>query len=431
MKQMVGIKINSKMAKKNNVSGALVIASLEHMVVRGKNLGASFIHIEPRDKYILVRYRVGNNLVLGSKLPSDVYEQVLITLKNQAGLDPNETKKTQESKVNIGKNNSPPIGMSIMPIINGEKIIFDLRQNTNTKVDLAQSGYWGENLYLLNRNTQRTRGLIIVSSQDSFGSIESIKNIANNLDYQGLQMASLGSHIEAHLPKSITIKTSPDNEGHKLADRKSLKILLRRNPDAIFISYPKESLVISLALKEASSRLICIAMTSDESIGLLDKIIKLNEVHSTRNLTTICSQKSIKKLCQSCKESYKPNKMLSKKLIEDNGLTFKKLHDLELVALKDMVGSDLKELSSDDKNIKLLFRAKRHGCKECSNTGFDGTLNITELIDYDRDGLENIINKNNLNSSSIKKYLDDTGFISMRTDNLIKCLRGLVEYNVI
>ena len=123
--------------------------------------------------------------------------------------------------------------------------------------------------------------------------------------------------------------------------------------------------------------------------------------------------------------------MLSKKLIEENGLTFKKLHDLELAALKDMVGSDLKELSSDDKNIKLLFRAKRHGCKECSNTGFDGTLNITELIDYDRDGLENIINKNNLNSSSIKKYLDDTGFISMRTDNLIKCLRGLVEYNVI
>jgi type II secretory ATPase GspE/PulE/Tfp pilus assembly ATPase PilB-like protein len=54
------------------------------MINRGKTLSASFIHIEPRNKYIIVRYRVGNELVLGSKLPNDAYEQILLMVKQKS-----------------------------------------------------------------------------------------------------------------------------------------------------------------------------------------------------------------------------------------------------------------------------------------------------------------------------------------------------------
>ena len=84
MKQMGGIRINSKSDKGTDISTSLVTTSIDHMINRGKTLSASFIHIEPRNKYIIVRYRVGNELVLGSKLPNDAYEQILLMVKQKS-----------------------------------------------------------------------------------------------------------------------------------------------------------------------------------------------------------------------------------------------------------------------------------------------------------------------------------------------------------
>lgn len=409
----------------------LIVSSIEHMIVKGKSLGASFVHIEPRANHILIRYRVGNDLVLGSKLPVDVYEQLLITLKNQSGLDPKKSKKITEGKINVS-GNSESIPMSILPIINGEKIIFDLRQGNSSdrKENLLESGYWGKNLYLLNRSSQKTEGLIIISSHDPLGSIESIANIANNLEYQGIQMASLGSHIQAQLPKSLTISTSPSNENdHRLADHQGLKILLKRNPDAIFISYPSESKVFNLALKEAESKLICIALNSDNCAGILSKLIKISEVHELKNLSVICSQKNVRKLCMNCRESFKPSKRMTESIILKTGKDNQEISRLENEAINDGIGEDLKNTSSDEHDIHRLFKAKKGGCIDCGHTGYKGNINIVELLDFNRDRVSMMIHKNNLSPKRINEYIAESGFINMQTDCLIKALRGLVEYS--
>ena len=413
------------------VDNKLVVSSIEHMIVKGKSLGASFIHIEPRPNHILIRYRIGNDLVLGSKLPLDVYEQLLITLKNQAGIEKKNVKKITESKMNIDSS-SESIPMSILPVINGEKVVFDLRQGgaAERKQSLSESGYWGKNLYLLNRNSQKSHGLIIISSHDPLGSIKSISNIANNLEYQGIQMASLGSHIQAQLPKSLTISTNPTEQNeHSLADHQGLKILLKRNPDAIFISYPSESKVFNLALKESDSKLICIALNSDDAIGILSKLIKIGEIHELKNISTICSQKNIKKLCPVCRESFKPSKKIVDSIMASTGKTINDIYRLETEALRDGIGKDINNMSSDTEGIHRLYRARRGGCVDCSHTGYNGNINIVELVDYERDNLELLITKNNLSPKIINSYLSDTGFINMKTDHLIKSLRGVIEYS--
>ena len=421
MKQMGGSIIDNK----------LIVSSIEHMVVKGRSLGASFVHIEPRANHILIRYRVGNELVLGSKLPLDVYEQLLITLKNQSGLDTKKTKKITEGKINISEN-SESIIMSILPIFNGEKIVFDLRQGnaSDRKESLLESGYWGKNLYLLNKSSQKTEGLIIISSQDPLGSIQSISNIANNLEYQGIQMASLGSHIQAQLPKSLTISTSPNHDNdHRLADHQSLKILLKRNPDAIFISYPSESKVFNLALKEAENKLICIALNSDNCAGILSKLIKISEIHELKNISVICSQKNVKRLCANCRESFKPSKKMIKSILLRTGKNNQEIGSLEAEAMEDGIGEDMKHTSSDEHSIHQLFKAKKGGCIECGHTGYIGNINIVELLDFNRDRVSLMIHKNNLSPKRISEYLSESGFINMQTDCLIKALRGLIEYS--
>ena len=75
-----------------------------------------------------------------------------------------------------------------------------------------------------------------------------------------------------------------------------------------------------------------------------------------------------------------------------------------------------------------LYRSNIHGCEDCQYTGYIGKVNITEVIESDRDDLGKLmtIEKNTLNE--IRNYLNKQGNISMELDGLLKCLRGMTDF---
>ncbi len=426
---MGGIKINSMLNNRTDVSDDLVSSSLSHLVTTGNNIGAAHIHIEPREKYIIVRYRVGNELVLGSKLPVNVYPKILSHLKQKSGLDINESNRVQEGKILLDNNSDHAIGLNISPVIGGEKIILSLSSVNHNIASLKNLGYWGDNLYLLNKCSQAERGLILISSNDKLGNLLTLKTIANNLYFRGLSVASLGSDIEASLPKSIQIKTIDGNSNNRIADENKMKMLLRKNPDIVFISNPGGSKILSSILVQSNKRLICVGMVSDGALGILNKLLKISNYHELKNLSVITSQKTLKKLCINCRESFTPTKLEIEKLTQYfNFLSIEKLNDLEKMAIEDSIGSDLHELSSSKETINRLYRSNIHGCEDCQYTGYIGKVNITEVIESDRDDLGKLmtIEKNTLNE--IRNYLNKQGNISMELDGLLKCLRGMTDF---
>ena len=425
---MGGIRINSKSNKGTDISTSLVSTSIDHMINRGKTLSASFIHIEPRNKYIIVRYRVGNELVLGSKLPNDAYEQILLMVKQKSNLDTKTIGKVQDGK--MLSNDGSAILVNISPVIDGEKIIFDIRSQINSTMTLKELGYWGDNLYLLNKNSQAERGLIIISSQDKYGSTTALQTIASGLDFQGLTIASLGSDIENLLPKSMKIQvidnTLPDN----YADEVRLKMLVRRNPEVILISNPKNSKILTTSLSQSNSRLIIIGMLGDSATDILMRLIRVTDYHELKNLKAITGQKLCKKLCINCRETFAPSKTELKYINQYFGyLDMNRLNILERSALNEGIGSDINDLSTTVSSIKRFFRASKTGCSKCQLTGYIGNINLVEVIESDRDNLGKIMNIDNLSLSKIKDFLYSNKFISLELDGLVKCLRGILDFN--
>jgi len=428
MKQMGGIRINSKSDKGTDISTSLVATSIDHMINRGKTLSASFIHIEPRNEYIIVRYRVGNELVLGSKLPNDAYEQILLMVKQKSNLDTKTIGKVQDGK--MLSNDGSAILVNISPVIDGEKIIFDIRSQINSTMTLKELGYWGDNLYLLNKNSQAERGLIIISSQDKYGSTTALQTIASGLDFQGLTIASLGTDIENLLPKSMKIQvidnTLPDN----YADEVRLKMLVRRNPEVILISNPKNSKILTTSLSQSNSRLIIIGMLGDSATDILMRLIRVTDYHELKNLKAITGQKLCKKLCINCRETFAPSKTELKYINQYFGyLDMNRLNILERSALNEGIGSDINDLSTTVSSIKRFFRASKTGCSKCQLTGYIGNINLVEVIESDRDNLGKIMNIDNLSLSKIKDFLYSNKFISLELDGLVKCLRGILDFN--
>ncbi len=406
----------------------LITTSLEHIILKGSKLNASYIHIEPREKYLLIRYRVGSELEIGTKLPIAIFNPMLEMLKEKAGLSGKGDKKVFEKKIKLSDSLKQPVDMTIVPTLSGEKIIFKLPNVSTNKSELSKLGFWGENLYLIRKDLQQTKGMTIISSPKMRNSAQSFSYLSDSLDFPGMTIASIGKEAEDVLPKSFKIKITPGSLNNKYADHKRLKLIIKRQPNAIFISQPEDSKIIDLAFIESDKRSIFLAITSSSIVNTLQLILAIEPPVNLRHINLLAFQIEANRLCKYCKESFSPSQaQINNLAVKDYNV----LHELESQAYKDGVGKDIIDLSSNKEGIVKLFKASKSGCDHCNHKGYLDTINLVEVIDVKNQKIGSLVNSLNVSLSNINKFYEGLDHVSLRTDSIIKCLRGQIDFGSI
>src|SRR5688572_26113891 len=90
--------------------------TVDMLVSEGIRRGASAIHIEPHERFVLVRYRVEGALRGVHKLPRQTHGAILAELKKRASLDDKETRTPQEGEFQNMR-------LATMPVFGGEKAV--------------------------------------------------------------------------------------------------------------------------------------------------------------------------------------------------------------------------------------------------------------------------------------------------------------------
>ena len=114
-------------------------------------------------------------------------------------------------------------------------------------------------------------------------------------------------------------------------------------------------------------------------------------------LNAILAQRLVRKICQHCKEEYKPTGEIKQ---------FLKLHGFPT-----------------DKS----FKGK--GCDRCRKTGYSGRLGIYELLVMD-DGLRDTVTRNP-DVNNLRKLCRERGLVSLRQDGFEKVKKGLTTVDEI
>src|SRR5690348_7442067 len=78
-----------------------VAETVEMLVTHGVERGASDIHVEPHERFVLIRYRIDGTLRGIHKLPRAALGSLMEQLKKQAGLNPEETRAPQEGRYEV------------------------------------------------------------------------------------------------------------------------------------------------------------------------------------------------------------------------------------------------------------------------------------------------------------------------------------------
>ncbi|MFZ1301013.1 MAG: ATPase, T2SS/T4P/T4SS family, partial [Candidatus Microsaccharimonas sp.] len=122
---------------------------------------ASDVHVEPREEFVQIRYRIDGVLKEVNRLPRNVLNSLISRVKILANLKIDEKRVPQDGrfKITVGEKQYA-LRVSTLPIVDGEKIVMRILDESNQAVTLDQLGYWGKAAADINREMTEPNGIV-------------------------------------------------------------------------------------------------------------------------------------------------------------------------------------------------------------------------------------------------------------------------------
>jgi type IV pilus assembly protein PilB len=390
---------------------------------------ASFIHIEPGEQDVMVRYRINGSLVEISRFPKKRFDSLIERLKSLANLDTRIRNIPQDGKFKIYQTDSSYLlQVSFIPTIKGEKISIKLLDNQVDIPNLTDLGYWGAGLVAIRSALNQPSGLILLCGPKQSGKSLSLFSLLSSVDSSDIKIATIEDQTEYILADAVQMQVNPKTN---LTLGSGFIALQKHDNDIIMVSELRESEIAKLVFSHATRNKLVISSIYAGSIE--ETIHKLNHMgispaEITHGLRLISSQRLIKRLCQSCRESYTPDKNTLDsidKLLNLNGSNIKAIHKLELAYLQETNNNPKispKDLSTTETKIRRLWRHSKTGCQDCLFRGFSGYIGLYEVVRLSptiKSLVISLASPQAIMSQAIKE-----GTLSLQIDSLVKALAG-------
>lgn len=387
---------------------------------------ASDIHIEPREDYVQVRYRIDGVLKEVNKLPRNVHGALVSRIKILSNLKIDERRVPQDGRFKIkvsGKQYA--LRVSTLPIADGEKVVMRILDESNQAVKLDQLGYWGLSLATVKDAMAQPNGMILVTGPTGSGKSTSLFSVLSELNTPDVNISTIEDPVEYKIPG---VNQTQTNAKAGMTFASGLRALLRQDPNIIMVGEIRDGETANLGVQAAlTGHLVFSTLHTNNAATCLPRLLDMGIepflIAST--VKAVIGQRLVRRLCMNCRQEYTPNEEEIKYIAEMfkiNTESIKKIHNLEEQAFEDKIGGDT-PMGSTDSTIGRLWQPNPEGCDECGHNGFKGRVGIYEVL-----GISIPIQKMitaNATSNDIQDQAISEGMVTMQMDGLIKSLRGI------
>lgn len=393
---------------------------------------ASDIHIEPREDYVSVRYRVDGQLRETNRLPKKVLLSLVSRIKILSNLKIDERRAPQDGrfKVTVGSGEYA-LRVSTLPIVEGEKVVMRILNESSKAGTLEELGFWGTSLENLETALTRPHGMILFTGPTGSGKSTSLFSILSRLNQPSVNISTVEDPVEYKIPGVNQVQVNPV-AGMTFAN--GLRALLRQDPNIIMVGEIRDSETANLAVQAAlTGHLVFSTLHTNNAATCLPRLLDMGVepflIAST--VRVVVAQRLVRRLVPESIEPYAPDIATLSRIQSSFGIKtpedFSRLHQLELEAIKSHINRSAaandKPTKDDDPStseatIKRLWRIKGGSGSQT----FRGRIGIYEVLPVSSDIQKLIIARysaDHLQEQAIKE-----GMVTMQTDGLIKALRG-------
>lgn len=388
--------------------------------------GASDIHIEPREEYIQVRYRVDGVLKEVNRLPKNIASALVSRVKILSNLKIDERRVPQDGrfKIHLGGRQFA-FRVSTLPIADGEKIVMRVLNESNEALPLEKLGYWGKSLEVINTALEEPNGMILVTGPTGSGKSTSLFSVLSRMNTPDVNISTIEDPVEYKIPG---VNQTQTNVKAGMTFASGLRALLRQDPNIIMVGEIRDGETANLGVQAAlTGHLVFSTLHTNNAATCLPRLLDMGIepflIAST--VKAVVGQRLVRRLRYQTRTQYEPTEE-EKQYVTSlfhlrEGQTFAHIHELEKQAAAMGIGGDA-PLATDEQGIKLLWRNNTEDNEEGAHNGFKGRVGIYEVL-----GISVPIQKmitGNATSNDIQDAAIKEGMTTMQTDGLIKALRG-------
>ncbi len=390
--------------------------------------GASDIHIEPREEFVQVRYRVDGILREANKLPRNVLSALVSRIKILSNLKIDERRVPQDGrfKVSVG-GKQYAMRVSTLPISDGEKVVMRVLDESNKALTLEELGYWGFSLATINGAIKQPHGMILVTGPTGSGKSTSLYSTLTLLNSPTVNISTVEDPVEYRI---VGTNQTQVNAKAGMTFINGLRALLRQDPNIIMVGEIRDGETADLAVQAAlTGHLVFSTLHTNNAATCLPRLLDMGIepflIAST--VRAVVGQRLLRRLCPKCKQSYEPEKAETDTIISmfhlNSHEAMEHLAGLEKMAAEQKIGEDIgPELAIKSSSITRMFRPSPEGCDNCGHSGYKGRMGIYEVLPSSSE-IQRLITAN-ATSENIQDEAIKEGMVTMQMDGLVKALRG-------
>jgi len=387
---------------------------------------ASDVHIEPREDFVQVRYRIDGVLKEVNRLPTGVLNALTSRIKILSNLKIDERRIPQDGRFKIkvaGKQYA--LRVSTLPVADGEKIVMRILDESNQAITLRDLGYWGHSFEIISQALKEPNGMVLITGPTGSGKSTSLFSILSTLNTPDVNISTIEDPVEY---KIAGVNQTQTNSKAGMTFASGLRALLRQDPNIIMVGEIRDSETADLAIQAAlTGHLVFSTLHTNNAATSLPRLLDMGIepflIAST--VKAVVGQRLVRRLCMNCRINYAPTPdevtAITHLFNLHEGQGFTHIHELELEAVSQSVGGKT-PMGTDENTIISLWRASPQGCEECNHTGYKGRIGIYEVLGNSQTTQKLIVS--NATNTQIQEQAISEGMITMQTDGLIKAIRG-------
>lgn len=387
---------------------------------------ASDIHIEPREEFVQVRYRIDGSLKEVNRLPKNVMGALISRVKILSNLKIDERRVPQDGrfKISIGGKRYA-LRVSTLPIADGEKIVMRILDESSKTITLSELGYWGHSIETMNNAITQPNGMILVTGPTGSGKSTSLFSVLSMLNTPDVNISTIEDPVEYKIPG---VNQTQTNAKAGMTFANGLRALLRQDPNIIMVGEIRDGETANLGVQAAlTGHLVFSTLHTNNAATTLPRLLdmEIEPFLIASTVKAIVGQRLVRRLSRISRISYQPNEEEKQAVMRLLGVKdqadFLRIHELEKKAADAGIGGDA-PLSTDPTGIKTLWKADVEDDGDGTNKGFKGRVGIYETLDNTL-GIQKLIMANST-ATEIQDQAIREGMVTMQLDGIIKALRG-------
>ena len=375
-----------------------IVDIVNDILVDASKRGASDIHFDPYEDFLLARIRIDGELVEYTKVPNSVRDYLITRIKTISKMNITESRRPQDGAIKATLQGiNLDLRVSSLPVINGEKVVIRILDYSMSLAGIDQLGFSEENYHKLLEMISVPNGIILVTGATGTGKSTTVYSILQFLNRSTTNIITVEDPIEMDIAGINQVQV---NSQIGLTFASALRSILRQDPNIIMIGEIRDTETAKIAVRASiTGHLVLSTVHTNNSLNTIERLIDMEvpKYLLASALEGIISQKLARKLCPNCR-------------------TKRPTTNYEKAIFKTVLNKEVNE----------IYEAE--SCEQC-NSGFKGRIAIQEVLRINqqiRDALSEDVGKEKL-----REMVYNAGVTTMLQDGLNKVTEGLTTFSEI